>query len=152
MKFWLIHYYSCVGSEGLWLVFQICLILIDLQDVPQFDSWILSNTILSKFGLVFWWETFGLMIPAIFLMLLLGGLICFCTFKSSLLVFMQKFCFDFHQFNFKYGAYLVVGHSLVCDCPKNFLVFFCQILRLILVWKPPLSIHISASFSFCFCS
>ena len=43
-----------VNSPEIKLVFQSYLILIDLEDVPHFDSLILLNTFLSKFLLFLW--------------------------------------------------------------------------------------------------
>ena len=71
------------------LVFQSCLFL---KDVPLFDSLILSNTFLCNFPLVFWLVTNALMFPVIYLVL---GLICFCIFRSSILVFCLNSAFWF---------------------------------------------------------
>ena len=78
-------------------VFQSCLIHTDLQDFPHFDSLTLSNIFLYNFLLVFWLATLALIFPAIYLVLAgwIEGLICFCIFKSSVLVFCRNFVFCF---------------------------------------------------------
>ena len=69
------------------LVFhQSCLIH---KYVPHFDSLILSNTFLYDFLLVYWLATLAFMFAAIHLFI---NLFCFCIFKSSILVLLQKFC------------------------------------------------------------
>ena len=60
---------------------------------PHFDFLIRSNTFLCNFNLVFWLATLVFMFPAIYL---LGGLICFCVFKSSVLVFVEILSFKFY--------------------------------------------------------
>ena len=76
-------------SEGVWPLFQSCLIRIDLQDVSHFNFLILSNTILCNFIPVFWLATLAFIFPAIYLVSLLGGVICICIFKSSVLFFVE---------------------------------------------------------------
>ena len=68
------------------LVFQSYLIHTDLQGVPYFDCWILSNTFLCNFLLAFWLTTLAFRFPAFYLA---PGLICVCIFKSSILDFVD---------------------------------------------------------------
>ena len=59
---WLIHY----GKYDLLRSSQDCLIHIDLQDVPYFDSLILSNSFLFRFLLVFWLPSLAFIFHGLF--------------------------------------------------------------------------------------
>ena len=98
------------------------------------------------FVLVFWLATLAFMFLAIYL---LGELIFFVFSSQLFLHFVEILCFDFYLVNFECSAYLSVDHSSVHSYPKYFYYFFRLILSLILVLKPPFSIHISVSFLFC---
>ena len=107
-----------------------------------FDFLILLNTLCNflAFGLA----TLAFKFPVIFLIL---GLICFCIFRSNILVFCRNsvFCF-FYLVNSECGAYQAVDHSLVyVSYPKTFLLFFSLILNLIPVFK---TIFLDAYLSF----
>ena len=129
------------------LMFQSCLIHIDFEDVPHFDSFILLKAFLCNVLLVFRLATLAFMFPAICLVL---GLIWFFIFKSSVPLFCRALCFYFHLVNFECCAYLVVDNNLVNSYPKMLLLFFSLNLSLI-----PVLNHISrfiSRFRFVFCS
>ena len=98
-----------------------------LQDAPYFDSLILSNIFLCNFLLVFWLATLAFMGPFRFpISTRQVEQICFCIFKSSVLVFCRNsLCFCLA--NFDCDAYLAVDHSLVYNSyPKIFPLLFSQ--------------------------
>ena len=75
----------------IWLVFQGCLIRIDLQDILHFDSLIRSNTFLCNFFLVFcfgWQRLHSRFL--LFISTRQVGLTCVCIFKSSVEVFYRN--------------------------------------------------------------
>ena len=98
------------------IVYQGCLIHIYLQDVPDFDTLILSNAFLWNFLLVF---CFGWQLLNSCYLLFISteqviGLICICIFISSVLVFLWKFCLlVFFPVNSACDAYPPVDHNVV---------------------------------------
>ena len=103
------------NTLGMWLqvlIFQGCLIHIDLQDLLHFDSLILLNTFLCNFSLVFWLATLTFVFPAF----------AFCIFESCVLVFCRNsiFYFIFCKVNFECGSYIAVDNSLVYSYSKFF--------------------------------
>ena len=58
------------------------------------------------------------------------GLICFCIFKSSVLLFAEILSFSFFLVNSECDVYLPVDNSLVYSYPKIFLVFSSLIFSL----------------------
>ena len=60
--------------------------------------------------------------PVLFISTRQVGLICFCIFKSSFLVFVQILYFDFRVVDSEYDEYLPVDHSVVCSQQKMFLL------------------------------
>ena len=77
-------------------MFQGCLILIDLQDVHQFDSLILSNIFICNCLLVFWLAT-----------------IKFIFSNQVLKFFVEILSFGFCLINSECSAYLAVDQSLL---------------------------------------
>ena len=89
---------------------------LDLHDVLHFDSLIFSNIFLCNFLLVYRQV----------------GLIFFCVFRSSVLIFCRNSLYGLYLANSECDAYLAVGHSLVYNSyPKMFLLFFILILSLV---------------------
>ena len=81
-------------------MFQCCFTDIDLQDIPYFDSLLLSNTFRRNFLLVNWLATFTFMSVL--------GLTSSCIFNSIGPVFSEIWSFGFCLVNSEWGTYLEV--------------------------------------------
>ena len=100
------------------LVFQCCLIHIDLQDIQYFDFTILLDTFPCNFFLLFFWQH----LHSCFLLLVLG-MTCFCISKSRIPVLQNNFLsFGFCPVNLECSINLAVVASLA-DTQKYFYNF-----------------------------
>ena len=127
VKFWLIN----CSYKNMTCVLRMFDSL-DLQDVPQFDSLIISNIFLCNFLPFFFFFFFGWQHLLPWVSTRQVGLICFCIFKSSVLVFCRKSLFVFCLTNSECDTYLATDHSLVYSgYPKMFLLFYSLIFSLV---------------------
>ena len=113
---------------------QVCvskLLLIDLPDIPDFDSLICLK--LCNFFLVFSWQHLRLC----FLLFIQYQVSFVFIFSDQLFqVFVEILSLSFYLVNFECGANLAVDHSLVyCSYLKFFLLFFSLTYSLIPVLK-----------------
>ena len=77
--------------------------------------------------------------------------LCFCIFKSKVLVFCRILYFGFCLSNSVCDTYLAVDHSSVYSYPKMFILFFSLLTSVECLepgLKPSFSIHIFVSFCF----